>query len=60
MALEISEISIQVRVPDGTRAPAAPAGRPAADAPWEDAERARLVDDCVRRVLRILAMRAER
>ena len=60
MALEISEIGIHVRVPDGTGGPASPAGRPAGDAPGETAERARMVDECVRRVLQVLAMRAER
>ncbi len=63
MALEISEIGIHVRVPDGMPAPgpaqlaAAPAG---GDGGCADTERARMVDDCVRRVLQILAARAER
>jgi hypothetical protein len=56
MPLEISEIGIHVRVPDGAPAPAAP-GK---EAPCSAVEHARVVDDCVRRVLRILDMRAER
>lgn len=62
MALEISEIGIHVRVPDGAPAPARGAEREpeGGGSPCEDVERARLVDDCVRRVLRILAARAER
>lgn len=59
MALEISEIGIHVRVPDGKPAPAA-AQKQASENPCEDTERARLVDDCVRRVLKILQTRAER
>lgn len=61
MALEISEIGIHVRVPDGKPAPAAgERSSSAVSGDCEDLERARLVDDCVRRVLRILAARAER
>lgn len=60
MALEISEIGIHVRVPDGQPAPAPAAGRKTADGPCDDLEHARVVDDCVRRVLQILAARAER
>ena len=71
MALEISEIGIHVRVPDGPPAPgpagetanAAAAARPSAGKtsdPCGDTERARMVDDCVRRVLRILDARRER
>ena len=61
MPLEISEIGIHVRVPDGQPAPAASAQRQeSAAGPCDDVERARLVDDCVRRVLRILSARAER
>jgi hypothetical protein len=59
MPLEISEIGIHVRVPDGAPAPAV-AAAPAGEAPCSAVERARVVDDCVRRVLRILDMRAER
>lgn len=60
MALEISEIGIHVRVPDGRTGCGAPAGAPADDAPGAAAERARVVDECVRRVLQVLALRAER
>jgi hypothetical protein len=60
MALEISEIGIHVRVPDGKPAPAAEQERPAGESPSGDTGRARLVDDCVRRVLKILQARAER
>ena len=60
MALEISEIGIPVRVPDGKPAPAASQSRSTDDGPCDDLEHARVVDDCVRRVLQILAARAER
>jgi hypothetical protein len=60
MVMEISEIGIHVRVPDDTCGPVTPAGRPAGDVRSEAAERARMVDECVRRVLQVLAMRAER
>jgi hypothetical protein len=60
MALEISEIGIHVRVPEEASCAPAPAGRPADDAGTRAAERARMVDECVRRVLRALALRAER
>jgi len=60
MALEISEIGIHVRVPDAAPAPARGRDRGVAENPCDDTDRARLVDDCVRRVLRILAARAER
>jgi hypothetical protein len=60
MALEISEIGIHVRVPDGTSCPPVQGGRPADRAGGNAAERARMVDECVRRVLQVLAMRAER
>ncbi|MFL5386791.1 MAG: DUF5908 family protein [Longimicrobiaceae bacterium] len=60
MPLEISEIGIHVRVPDGKPAPAAPAAARGDGGPCDDVEHARLVDDCVRRVLQILAARAER
>ncbi len=60
MALEISEIGIHVRVPDGASRPPAPAGGSPDDAGGSAAERARIVDECVRRVLQVLAMRAER
>jgi hypothetical protein len=61
MPLEISEIGIHVRVPDETCGSAAPpAGHPAGDTAWKRVESARMVDECVRRVLQVLAMRAER
>ncbi len=60
MPLEISEIGIHVRVPDEACGSAAPAVRAAGDIQSETAERARMVDECVRRVLQVLAMRAER
>lgn len=60
MALEISEIGIQVRVPEETSCAPAAAGRRADDAGGSAAERTRMVDECVRRVLQVLAMRAER
>lgn len=60
MALEISEIGIRVRVPEDTSCVPAPAGGPADAAGGSAAERARMVDECVRRVLQVLAMRAER
>ena len=61
MALEISEIGIHVRVPDGSGPAASEGGDggPGGGGLAQD-ERARLVDECVRRVLRILAQREER
>lgn len=65
MALEISEIAIQMRV-DDERRPAAGGDdeddeRPPAGAdPCGDQDRQRITEDCVRRVLRILDARRER
>ena len=61
MALEINEIGIHFRVPDAER-PAAGRGETAAPPAGScgEPDHARIVDDCVRRVLRLLADRAER
>ncbi|HVG43237.1 MAG TPA: DUF5908 family protein [Longimicrobium sp.] len=56
MALEINEIGIHFRVPDAERRDeAAPAS-----GPCNEVDRAQIVEDCVRRVLQLLAARAER
>lgn len=69
MALEINEIGIHFRVPDAARPAAQPAARGrgagaggggVANAGCGDPDREQIVDDCVRRVLRLLAARAER
>ena len=64
MALEINEIGIHFRVPDSERP--AGGGRAAGGSRVEktgtggEPDRAQIVDDCVRRVLQLLAARAER
>jgi hypothetical protein len=58
MPLEINEIGIHIRVPDGSEP--TPAGRGPAEAGCGDVDHARIVEDCVRRVLRILSARTER
>ena len=63
MALEINEIGIHFRVPDAERAAPAGGGRGserAAAGSCADPGHEQIVDDCVRRVLRLLAARAER
>ncbi len=53
MALEINEIGIRIRVDDG--AEAGPVQRKATDAGGcRDVDREEIVEDCVRRVLKIL------
>lgn len=63
MALEINEIGIHFRVPDADR-PAPGARQRKAAAPSRggcaDPDREQIVDDCVRRVLQLLAARRER
>lgn len=63
MALEINEIGIHFRVPDAEQPRGGTAQRRAA-APRAgscgEPEREQIVDDCVRRVLQLLAARAER
>lgn len=64
MALEINEIGIHFRVPDANRPAAGSGGQRPGRAPATGAcgepDRAQIVDDCVRRVLRLLAARSER
>lgn len=64
MALEINEIGIHFRVPDSdgpARAtPSAGDLREDSAGGCGDPDRARIVDDCVRRVLQLLAARRER
>lgn len=60
MALEISEIGIHFRVPDGEGPVAQRAPSEGAAGPCCEPDRAQIVDDCVRRVLRLLNARAER
>lgn len=62
MALEINEIGIHFRVPDAERpghevAQLRDAG---SGGTCSEPEREQIVDDCVRRVLQLLAARAER
>lgn len=63
MALEISEIGIHFRVPDAER-PGQDAAQPrdagTIGGTCSEPEREQIVDDCVRRVLQLLAARAER
>jgi hypothetical protein len=65
MALEINEIGIHFRVPDADRPTSGRAGagrgeKASAAGPCSEPDRAQIVDDCVRRVLALLANRAER
>jgi hypothetical protein len=63
MALEINEIGIHFRVPDAERPCLDLARRADADSTegsGGEPEREQIVDDCVRRVLQLLAARAER
>lgn len=65
MALEINEIGIHFRVPDPDRPTAQRAGggrgeKATSTGPCSEPDRAQIVDDCVRRVLQLLAARAER
>lgn len=61
MALEINEIGIHFRVPDADRQAQAPAQlRAESTGTCSEPEREQIVDDCVRRVLQLLAARAER
>lgn len=63
MALEINEIGIHFRVPDAERPGAEVAQMRDAGASGgtcSEPEREQIVDDCVRRVLQLLAARAER
>lgn len=63
MALEINEIGIHFRVPDSDgpvrSTPGAVDMRDQSEGCGDD-DRARIVDDCVRRVLQLLAARRER
>jgi hypothetical protein len=63
MALEINEIGIHFRVPDAERPGPDVAQRADAESSegsCGEPEREQIVDDCVRRVLQLLAARAER
>jgi hypothetical protein len=66
MALEINEIGIHFRVPDAERPGASSTrgggqrSRTVTGGSCSEPDRAQIVDDCVRRVLQLLAARAER
>jgi hypothetical protein len=60
MPLEINEIGIHIRVPDGSEPPPAAGGAPSGGDDCGDVDHARVVEDCVRRVLQVLAARTER
>jgi Family of unknown function (DUF5908) len=66
MALEINEIGIHFRVPDGERPSGGRTGtggrteKTAAGGSCSEPDQAQIVDDCVRRVLQLLNARAER
>jgi hypothetical protein len=60
MALEINEIGIHFRVPDGDGPAAQRAPSEGSPGSCCEPDRAQIVDDCVRRVLQLLNARAER
>ena len=63
MALEINEIGIHFRVPDAdgpVRSTPSAVDMRDESGGCGDEDRARIVDDCVRRVLQLLAARRER